>query len=381
MEAIHEPPRRSRVALATIFFVNGAVLASWVAHIPAVKHRHAIGDGSLGLVLLSMALGAVLALPLAGWLVDHFGSRRMTSVAALGFCLALPLPVLSPDVALLVTALALLGASNAVLDVSMNAQAVVVERLYRRSIMSSFHALFSLGGVAGAALAGLAMFLGTPPARHVVVTAGVAAAVVGGALGSLVPSGPRRARAGPVVARPSHRLLGLGLVAFLGLLAECAMADWSAVYLHDVLGTSGAAAPAGFAAFSLAMAAGRLGGDRLADGLGPRGLLRASGAIAAAGLGIALLVGEPRIGIAGFAMVGLGIANIIPVTFGSAGRVSDVPAGTALAAVATTGYFGYLAGPPLIGLVAEATSLPVGLALVSACCALVAIRAGAVPRR
>lgn len=381
MEQGEAPPRRSRVAVATIFFVNGAVLASWVAHIPAVKHRHAIGDGSLGLVLLAMAFGAVLALPLGGWLVDRCGSRLITSLAALAFCLALPLPVLSPDVTLLVTALALLGACNAVLDVSMNAQAVVIERRYRRSIMSSFHALWSLGGVAGAALAGVAMSLGAPAAQHVVATAIVAAAVVSGTLAGLVPSGPRREAARYVVARPSRRLLGLGLVAFLGLLAEGAMADWSAVYLHDALGTSGAAAAAGFAAFSLAMAAGRLGGDRLADGLGPRSLLRVSGAVAAAGLGVALIVGEPRVAIAGFAAVGLGIANIIPVTFGSAGRAGDVPAGTALAAVATTGYFGFLAGPPLIGLVAETTSLPVGLGVVSACCALVAVRAGDVPRR
>ena len=381
MATIPLPSRRSRLAVATIFFVNGAVLASWVAHIPAVKQRHGIGDGSLGFVLLFMALGAVLALPLGGWLVDRFGSRLITSLAALVFCLALPWPLLSRDVTCLVTALVLLGACNAVLDVSMNAQAVAVELRYQRSIMSSFHALWSLGGVVGAALSGLAMSLDALPERYLVATAIVAAAFVSGTLGWLVPSEPRRDGAAHIVGPPSRRLLGLGLVAFLGLLAEGAMADWSAVYLHDVLGTSGAAAPFGFAAFSLAMAAGRLGGDRLADGLGPRGLLRASGALAAAGLGIALLVGEPRIGIAGFAMVGLGIANIIPVTFGSAGRVSDVPAGTALAAVATTGYFGYVAGPPLIGLVAEATSLPVGLALVSACCALVAIRAGAVPRR
>src|SRR5437870_2927450 len=281
MATIPLPSRRSRLAVATIFFVNGAVLASWVAHIPAVKQRHGIGDGSLGFVLLFMALGAVLALPLGGWLVDRFGSRLITSLAALVFCLALPWPLLSRDVTCLVTALV---------------------------------------------------------------------------------------------------LLGLGLVAFLGLLAEGAMGDWSAVYLHDALGQSGAAAATGFAAFSLAMAVGRLWGDRLADGLGPRALLRASGAVAAAGLGVALIAGEPRVALAGFAAVGLGIANIIPVTFRSAGRVSDVPAGTALAAVATTGYLGYLAGPPLIGLVAETTSLPLGLGIVSACCALVAVRAGSVPR-
>ena len=381
MATIPLPSRRSRLAVATIFFVNGAVLASWVAHIPGVKERHGIGDGSLGFVLLFMALGAVLALPLGGWLVDRFGSRLITSLAALVFCLALPWPLLSRDVTCLVTALVLLGACNAVLDVSMNAQAVAVELRYQRSIMSSFHALWSLGGVVGAALSGLAMSLDALPARYLVATAIVAAAFVSGTLGWLVPSEPRRDGAAHIVGPPSRRLLGLGLVAFLGLLAEGAMGDWSAVYLHDALGQSGAAAATGFAAFSLAMAVGRLGGDRLADGLGPRALLRASGAVAAAGLGVALIAGEPRVALAGFAAVGLGIANIIPVTFRSAGRVSDVPAGTALAAVATTGYLGYLAGPPLIGLVAETTSLPLGLGIVSACCALVAVRAGSVPRR
>jgi len=380
MATIPLPSRRSRLAVATIFFVNGAVLASWVAHIPGVKERHGIGDGSLGFVLLFMALGAVLALPLGGWLVDRFGSRLITSLAALVFCLALPWPLLSRDVTCLVTALVLLGACNAVLDVSMNAQAVAVERRYQRSIMSSFHALWSLGGVVGAALSGLAMSLDALPARYLVATAIVAAAFVSGTLGWLVPSEPRRDGVAHIVGPPSRRLLGLGLVAFLGLLAEGAMGDWSAVYLHDALGQSGAAAATGFAAFSLAMAVGRLGGDRLADGLGPRALLRASGAVAAAGLGVALIAGEPRVALAGFAAVGLGIANIIPVTFRSAGRVSDVPAGTALAAVATTGYLGYLAGPPLIGLVAETTSLPLGLGIVSACCALVAVRAGSVPR-
>ena len=380
MATIPLPSRRSRLAVATIFFVNGAVLASWVAHIPAVKQRHGIGDGSLGFVLLFMALGAVLALPLGGWLVDRFGSRLITSLAALVFCLALPWPLLSRDVTCLVTALVLLGACNAVLDVSMNAQAVAVERRYQRSIMSSFHALWSLGGVVGAALSGLAMSLDALPARYLVATAIVAAAFVSGTLGWLVPSEPRRDGVAPIVGPPSRRLLGLGLVAFLGLLAEGAMGDWSAVYLHDALGQSGAAAATGFAAFSLAMAVGRLWGDRLADGLGPRALLRASGAVAAAGLGVALIAGEPRVALAGFAAVGLGIANIIPVTFRSAERVSDVPAGTALAAVATTGYLGYLAGPPLIGLVAETTSLPLGLGIVSACCALVAVRAGSVPR-
>jgi len=290
------------------------VLASWVAHIPTVKSQHGIADGGLGLVLLSMAVGSVLTLPIAGWLIARWGSRVMTTAAALAFSLALPLPVISPTVSLAVLTLALLGACNALLDVSINAQAVAIEEGYRRPILSSFHGLFSVGGVAGASL------------------------------------------------------------------ASGAMADWSAVYLHDTLGAPPAMAATGFAAFSLAMAAGRFGGDALARRLGPRLLLRTSAAVAAAGLGGALLLGRTPAAIVGFGLVGLGIANVIPVLFSAAGRVPGTPRGTALAAVATTGYGGYLVGPPLIGLAAEGTSLPVALGILCAACALIAAGAAALPR-
>src|SRR5262245_7744951 len=158
--------RWSRQAVGVFFFINGAVLASWVPHIPAIKSRHMIGDGQLGLVLLSMAAGAVLALPAAGWLVGRLGSRVMTAVAGVALCLALPLPVASPSVALLSISLALLGACNGLLDVSMNAQAADVEQSVGRPIMSSFHALFSFGGVAGALLAGGAMAVGVGDVAH-----------------------------------------------------------------------------------------------------------------------------------------------------------------------------------------------------------------------
>ncbi len=159
-------PSRARWAVSTIFFVNGAILASWVAHIPAVKSRQGISDGQLGLVLLSMAVGAILALPVAGWLMGRLGSRVMTSVAAIGFCLALPLPVIAPNVALVTLALVVLGALNAILDVSMNAQAIAVGERYRQPIMSSFHGLFSLGGVAGAASSRLRSVASRRPARR-----------------------------------------------------------------------------------------------------------------------------------------------------------------------------------------------------------------------
>ena len=371
---------RARRAVSAIFFVNGAVLASWVAHIPTVKSQHGIADGGLGLVLLSMAVGSVLTLPIAGWLIARWGSRVMTTAAALAFSLALPLPVISPTVSLAVLTLALLGACNALLDVSINAQAVAIEEGYRRPILSSFHGLFSVGGVAGASLASGAMAVGIRPAWHVLGVAAMAVAVVAGVLGDL-PSSKEHGRPHPVLVRPPAALLGLGLLTFCGLLAEGAMADWSAVYLHDTLGAPPAMAATGFAAFSLAMAAGRFGGDALARRLGPRLLLRTSAAVAAAGLGGALLLGRTPTAIVGFGLVGLGISNVIPVLFSAAGRVPGTPRGTALAAVATTGYGGYLVGPPLIGLAADGISLAVALGTVSAVCALIAVGAVFLPDR
>ncbi len=375
------PPVRSRAAVSTIFFVNGVVLASWVPHIPAIKARHAISDGELGIVLLAMAAGAVFALPLAGWLVGRAGSRLMTSIAATALCLTLPLPVLSPNLVLVSLSLILLGACNATLDVSMNAQAVVVERRYQRAIMSSFHGLFSLGGLAGATVAGAAMAIGVDDPRHVVGAAIVCLLAVAGSLPWLVPSAPRDAsRAGRAFARPTGVLLGLGALAFCGLLAEGAMGDWSAVYLHDTLGSSSATAAAGFAAFSLAMAAGRFSGDRLVVRFGSVPILRASSAVAALGLAGALVLGKSTAGVIGCGTVGLGIANVIPILFSGAGRVPGVQAGTALAAVATTGYLGFLAGPPLIGLAAEIAGLRAALGIVSALCGLITVGAGVLAR-
>ena len=371
--------RRARAAIATIFFVNGFVLASWVPHIPAVKHRHALGDGELGLVLVSMAVGALIALPFAGRLVDRFGSRTMTAVAAVLFCLALPLPVLSPSLATLAATLALFGAANAALDVSMNAQAVGIEQGYGRAILSSFHGLFSLGGMSGAAIAAGAMRLGVSDFGHVVATTAICTAVVASLLPWLTPSVQPTGERGGFLLWPTGTLFALGCLALCGLLAEGAMADWSAVYLHDSVGADPALAAAGFAAFSLTMAAGRFGGDAWVQRFGAVAVLRLSSALAATGLALALLFGGPAAGVLGCAGVGLGIANIIPILFGAAARES-AGAGSGLSAVAVAGYCGFLAGPPIIGGVAEITGLRPALGLVSLACGLVALRSRIVAR-
>lgn len=365
-------PTASRCAVSALFFVNGAILASWVPYVPMVKQRLGIGDGLLGVVLLFMAIGALGALPFAGTLVGRLGSRTVSVGAGLGLCLSLPLPILAPTPFLVALALLFFGAFNSTLDVAMNAQAVEVEQRRGRALMSSFHAMFSVGGLAGALLSSVIIAAGVGAADHILTAAllgSVAILIARSALIAVAPS------PSPVFVRPTRGLLGLGVLALCALLAEGAIGDWSAVYLMDSRGASQSVAAAGFAAFSLAMAGGRFAGDHVARRLGAACLLRLSGALAAGGLLLALIVKEPVIAIAGFGLVGLGVANLIPVIFSAAGRAYAVAPGHGLAAVATTGYVGFLAGPPAIGLAAEVAGLPAALGIVALACAAVATAA------
>jgi len=368
----------SRCAVSALFFVNGAILASWVPYVPMVKERLGIGDGQLGIILLFAAIGALGALPFAGALVSRSGSRAVSVAAGLGLCVTLPLPVLMPTPFLVALGLLVLGAFNSTLDVAMNAQAVEVEQRRGRTIMSSFHALFSAGGLAGAALGGVIAAMGIAANAHVVGAALLGSAVIFIARPALVAVAPSRS---PTFVKPTRALLGLGVLAFCALLAEGAIGDWSAVYLMDSRAASQSVAAAGFAVFSLAMAAGRFGGDHVARWLGAVRLLRLSGGLAAVGLSFALLVRDPTLGVGGFGAVGLGVANLIPVLFSAAGRANRIAPGHALSAVATTGYVGYLAGPPLIGLAAEVAGLPAALGVVVLACGGVAIGASVVGDR
>ena len=368
----------SRCAVSALFFVNGAVLASWVPYVPIVKQRLGIGDGQLGVILLFMAIGALGVLPFAGALVSRCESRAVSVGAAFGLCLTLPLPVFAPTPSLMALALLIFGAFNSTLDVAMNAQAVEVERRRRRTLMSSFHALFSAGGLAGAAVGSAIAIVGIAAGAHIVGVALLGGVVTLAAWPALIAVTPSPS---PTFVKPTRGLLGLGMLAFCALLAEGAIGDWSAVYLMDSRSSSQSLAAAGFAVFSLAMAAGRFGGDHVARRLGAARLLRLSGALAAGGLGFALIVKGVILAIVGLGVVGLGIANLIPVLFSAAGRVPGVTPGHALAAVATTGYVGFLAGPPLIGLAAEMAGLPAALGIVVLACAGVAIAASVVDDR
>lgn len=370
--------RHARTAVSLVFFANGFVVASWLPHIPEVKERLALGDFLLGVALFSMAVGSVLVLPFAGWSVGRFGSDATTRAAGLALCLLLPAPVVAPNLLMLIVALLLFGAANGILDVSMNAQAVLLEDRYARPILSSLHALYSTGGLAGASLAALAASIDIPGSAQALGLTVVLVPLLL-AISRLLLHGESCARdRSTVFARPDRALLGLGALAFLALMAEGAMGDWAAVFLREYRDAGMDGAATGFAGFSLAMAAGRFGGDWVRRRWGAPILLRAGGLTAAAGMTIALIASGLILPVAGFTLFGLGIANMIPVLFGAAGRTRGTTPGLGIAAVATTGYAGLLAGPPLIGMTAELVGLRLALTAILCNAVAVALFAGVV---
>jgi MFS family permease len=379
------------VAVSVAFLVNGAAIANWVPRVPAVKAALGTSDGPLGLALLGLGVGAAAALLAAGRVVARFGSRPVTRVAGIALCAALVGPGLAGSLPALALSLALFGAASGLMDVAMNAHGSLVERGYGRPVMASLHGLWSVGGLVGAVTGGLAARAGWSPARHFAVAALCLGAmlVVGTwrllpASDDLAPARPGPASAGGGGAPRgrgmpwSRPLLLLGVVGFSSFFGEGSAHDWSAIYMHDVLGTSPGTAAAAFAAFSLAMATVRFAGDRLSARFGPVRLIRASGLVATVGFGLGLLAHQPLAGVAGFALLGVGLACVVPVTFSAAGHLGGGLAGVAISRVAAVSYLASFAGPPIIGLVADQVGLSVALAIPVALAGVVALCARAV---
>jgi MFS family permease len=378
---LRHPPRVSAArAIALVFFVNGLMVGSWAARIPALRDGLGIGDGELGIALAFVAAGALATMPLSGALVARLGSRPPTRVFIALMCVAPVLPFLVPSFALLLAAAFALGAANGGVDVAMNAQGATVEKRAGRLLFGRLHAAFSAGGLAGAATGALAAGLGIDARANLAIAGALCAAVTLPATRGLLADDAVE-RAAPAFARPTRPLLALGVLAFCCLLAEGAALDWSAVYVRDDLGGADALAALAYAAFSATMLAGRLLSDRLVEGRRPSALLRAGGTVAGGGLALALLLDAPAAALAGFALLGGGLALTIPLVFRAAAGSGTSGAGPSLAAVSTMGYTGFLAGPPLIGAIAEASSLSVGLAFVAFMAAAAAVLAPAVEPR
>jgi MFS family permease len=369
-------PRQARGAVTAIFFLTGLIFGSWAARIPAVRDRVGLSDGELGIVLACAAIGSILFMPIAGGRAARIGSRRATRVSFALICVAAGVIALAPSLLVLCGLGFFLGAAMGSLDVTMNAHGVAVERRYGRTIFAGFHAAFSVGGLAGGALGALAAGVGLDVRAHLALVA-VASAAIGLTWSRrfLAADADAVGHAEPVFVRPPRRLLALGALAFACLLIEGASADWSAVYLRDELGTTAAIAAIGFTSFSITMTLGRVFGDRLVDRFGPEAIVRAGGGLAAVGFGLALLAAAPVPAVIGFACLGAGMSGVVPIVFRASGQVPGMAPGIGLAAVSSTGYLGFLVGPPVIGGLAELVGLPAALAVVVLLAVVVALLA------
>jgi MFS family permease len=355
-----------RAAVAIVFALNGVLYGAWAARIPAVSHRLDLGAGELGIALAFIAAGALIAMPIAGRAANRFGSAPVTTVTLVLLCAGTALAPAAPSLALLCAACMLLGGSGGALDVSMNAQGVAIEARAGRPILSSFHAAFSAGGLLGALLGAAGAATDVDARAELAVLSALALVIGVAATRALLPAtadamGKRPKRADGRRGSPDRRLVLLGVLGFCCLLCEGAAADWSAVYVDRSLAATAAVAGLAYAAFSVAMVAGRLVGDALTERFGAPALVRGGALVAAAGLAVALLVGTPGAALAGFAALGAGLSIVVPQVFRAAAATGD--SGPALATVSTFAYTGFLAGPPLIGGIAELTSLPLALGL------------------
>jgi fucose permease len=381
---------RARIAVSTLFLLYGLILGTWTARIPAVKEKLALTDGRLSIGLLAFAAGAIVGMQASGRLVDRYGSRTIMIPAIFVDGALLITPAYAFDVASLAGALLVFGAVHGTLNVAMNVYAVEVQRAWKRSIISSCHAVYSIGGFLGAAVGGAFASAGLGPAATFVSVAATVAAVAlwasrlaslfaGRAGDSADHEGTPDERGGRAFAMSG--VLFLGVLVFCCLVGEGAAADWSAVYLRDSLRSSAGFAAAGYATFSIMMTAGRLVGDRLAVRFGPVRLVRWCAVVASSGLAVALVIDRPVAGVIGFGCLGAGLSCIAPQVFSAAGNQNPARAGNAIARVASLGFVGFVVGPVVIGSTAQLIGLPRALGIPAVLAMFVALTAPALRPR
>ncbi|MDH0745439.1 MFS transporter [Pseudomonas sp. GD03842] len=357
------PGRLEQYSTRVAFFIAGFSLSAWAPLVPYAKARLALDDASLGLLLLCLGIGSILSMPLAGALTVRYGCRRMILWVGCLACLCLPLLATVTTLPLMVATLFVFGASMGVLDCVINFQAIIVERASGKTMMSGFHGLFSCGGIAGAAGVSALLSVGVWPWLTMVLVS----LLIGVALYKAYPHllGYGSEAGGPVFAIPQGVVLFIGLLCFTVFLTEGAMLDWSAVFLSAQRGVEPSYAGFGYAVFALAMTLGRLGGDPIVRRLGPHRIILFGGFCAAAGMAVATLVAHWQVALLGYALVGIGCSNIVPVFYSAVGRQKTMPENVAVPAITTLGYLGILMGPAGIGFVAHLSSLDVAFMILA----------------
>jgi predicted MFS family arabinose efflux permease len=357
------PARLEQLCTRIVFFIAGFGMAAWAPLVPFAKARVGIDERVLGVLLLCLGIGSIVTMPLAGALAARFGCRLVITVSALLLCLTLPVLASVSSLPLLVAALLIFGAGIGAIDVSMNIQAIIVERASGRPMMSGFHGLFSLGGIVGAAGTAALLGAGTSPlTATLIVIAGIVVALAMAAP-HLLPYGSKSE--GPRFAFPRGIVLFIGVLCFIVFMAEGAVLDWSAVFLTSARGMETSYAGLGYAAFALTMAIGRLSGDHIVQRFGGTNIIIFGGLCAAAGFALPTLVLSWQVALLGYALVGVGCSNVVPVLFTSVGRQTVMPEDVAVPAITTLGYAGILVGPAAIGFVGHVASLSAAFLIVA----------------
>lgn len=357
--------RNYRIAVSSLFFLSGLCFSSWAARIPSIQRELHLSDAGLGAVLLSLPIGLMVSLPLAGWLVAKFGSRIIVISAAILYACTLPFIGFAAHTGVLMAVLFIFGLGGNLLNIAMNTQGVGVEAIYGRSILASFHGIWSLAGFIGAAIGTFMISQQIVPAYHFLIIAGLALLIVLCAWSFTLAKDTNAKLDQPIFVKPDKSLLNLGIIAFCCMICEGAMFDWSGVYFQNVVHAEAAWIGAGYTAFMSTMAAGRFVADWLVTRFGIKKILQTSGIVIASGLSIAIIFPQIATSIAGFVLVGAGVSAVVPLVYSAAGKSKKVSPGVALAAVSTIGYLGFLIGPPVIGFIAQASSLRISFILIA----------------
>lgn len=374
-----QPGRKAQAATRISFFVAGFVMASWAPLVPFVKHRLDINDATLGMLLLSLGIGSLLAMPFTGLLTSKLGCRTVILIASALLCAILPMLTQANTFPTMAVTLLFFGATIGMIDVSMNIQAVIVERASGRAMMSGFHGFFSVGGIVGAGGVSALLWLGLSPLMAILAIVILLIVFMSIAHAHLLRT-TNKNKGDPLFVIPRGWVMFIGLLCFIMFLAEGAILDWSALFLTAERHLSSTQAGIGYAAFSVAMTLGRLNGDRVVNALGRYAILAGGSLCAALGLLLTISIDNVLTSIAGFVMVGIGASNVVPILFSAAGNQKIMPANLAIAAITTVGYAGILVGPTLLGFIAQLSSLSLAFGCVALLLLIVCISARAITR-
>jgi len=364
-----------RIAVGCLFFMLGLCFATWASRIPSIQQRLQLSDAALGVVLFSLPVGSMFALPFSGWIVTKYGSKRVVTNAIILYSLLLIGLGFAESLLQLVGTLMLFGAAGNITNIAVNTQAVGVEARYGRKIMASFHGLWSLAGFTAAGIGTYMIGKNIAPLHHFLLITSLILCSVAIAFHYLLPAEEKPAEKTPFLPKMDKSLVTLGIITFCCMICEGAMFDWSGIYFQKVVKADQDWVGAGYTAFMCTMATGRFIADWITHKIGFKRTVQGSGVLIATGLAIAVLFPTLLSAILGFLLVGFGVSSVVPLVYSEAGKTATTSPGVALAAVSSIGFLGFLIGPPLIGVVSGIAGLQTSfviIAMMGLCVALVA---------